>query len=81
MRPFIKWSAVACNLLFLVIGFIFLLHEGVPRKTEDFLLAIALGLFPAINVWAILDDGTPIWIALYFKRKALEEQKKIDTLT
>jgi len=46
---------------------------------EEVLIISMLFLFPIINILA-LTLGKDNWITLYFKRKALEEKKKIKEL-
>lgn len=68
--------------------FLYLLYdEGLPRNTFDQLLFIIVLITPVINAMYLLKikiideySSSNNWITLYFKRKRLEEEKKIADL-
>lgn len=61
--------------------------EGLPREYWEQIIVVMLVLTPLINTLYILKiktiDGNGLssdWISLYFRRKRLEEEKKIQDL-
>ena len=61
----------------------FIVTRGVPGCGEFLILFIVMLACPVVNIIALWDSKivpTPTWLALYFKRKALEEEKKIEAL-
>ena len=74
-----KWVAVVSNVvLVLTLGFL-LWTKGMPSDEE---ISIFMILFtaPILSLIALLRIGGNNWLGLYFKRKALEEQKRINDL-
>lgn len=71
--------AIVLNVgLLLYIAFILAKH-GVPRGEELFFVAL-FTIVPIVSIFALLNVGGDDWISLYFRRKALEERRKIDDL-
>jgi len=55
--------------------------EGFYGNGWDILgILLAFFLFPIINIAAILQKDKDNWIILYFKRKALQEKRKIEEI-
>lgn len=72
--------AVLLNLIILGLALFFLAKKGMPSG-DDWLLLIPWILAPIINLIAImLCTKGDNWFSLYFKRKALEEKRKIEQL-
>jgi hypothetical protein len=69
-----KLIAIILNLAFL--GFLIYSIIGDPNDSILYLLL----LVPIINLFALFFSDKDNWINLYFKRKALEEKKKIAEL-
>jgi len=76
-----KVFAIILNVGVLVWVAFMCIYEGVPEGDEIFVLISFLGI-PLVNLWVIgfrcKGDG---WLGLYLKRKALEEQEKIEALS
>ena len=64
--------------LLLYIAFMLAKH-GVP-KGEDLFFAALFTIVPIVNIFGLWNVGGDGWISLYFRRKALEERRKIDDL-
>jgi len=79
-----KTLAIWLNLI-LILNVVYLFNQGIPSEKPA---SYDIGLFllflgtPIINLLYLFfwrgESGS--WIALYFKRKALEEKKKIEKL-
>ena len=71
---------VAIILNILLVGVVILLAAEEVRtiKGSEILLYLFFVTVPIINLIAFA--SSPGWIQMYFKRKALEEQKKIEAL-
>lgn len=79
-----KWLAITLNALVLAGISFFTVANGGPRGGELFPLLIALCV-PVVNTAALLmapatPASDPGFVRLYFKRRALEEQAKINAL-
>ena len=75
-----KLAAIGLNvLLVLTILYLFATKGGAPKKDEIFLVVLLFAA-PIISVVALSLEGGKSWLGLYFKRKALEEKKKIEKL-
>lgn len=71
--------AIVLNLcLFLFIGYMLVKH-GLP-KGDDILFAFLFTIVPALSILALWNVEGHDWLSLYFRRKTLEEQRKIDEL-
>jgi hypothetical protein len=75
-----KWIAISLNLLLIVTVVYLFATKGAPGKDELFLV-IVLFAAPISSLLALFLKGGESWIGLYFKRKALEEKKKIESLS
>ncbi|MBW2000692.1 MAG: hypothetical protein JRJ29_22365 [Deltaproteobacteria bacterium] len=52
------------------------------ETTSDWILLLSLALVPVVNIIYILCCGRGTsWLSLYFKRKGLEEQKRIEAMS
>lgn len=74
-----KWIAMFLNALLLGTVIYLFATKGAPGKDEVFLTIILIAA-PISCLIAIVFNGSESWISLYFKRKALEEKKKIEKL-
>lgn len=74
-----KWIAISLNLVLVVMLVYLFATEGAPRKDELFLVVIFFAA-PVSSLLALFLRGSETWMGLYFKRKALEEKKKIEKL-
>ena len=76
-----KTIAILLNIILLGWVLYMSITEGFSgARGVDILLILLLFLFPIINILAIKTLCRDNWITLYFKRKALEEKKKIEEL-
>lgn len=74
-----KWIAVGLNLLLiLTLGYLFATRSG-PGKDEIFFV-IVLFAAPISSLVALFINGGESWMRLYFRRKVIEEKKKIAML-
>ena len=74
-----KWTAVIFNLLLIAMVVFLIITEGVPDGEDVFFVALLLAA-PISSLFALLIGDEESWIGLYFKRKALEEKNKIESL-
>ena len=72
--------AILLNIVLLGTAVALLIDEGVPRRALDWYLCAIIFFTPLCTLLALLLTGGESWIGLYFRRKALEERKKIDQL-
>jgi len=66
-----------------VLGFIIIMTiKETPNSGEDIAIVSALYVLVILNITYIFFSKTEkeSWLTLYFKRKALEEKKKIQSL-
>jgi hypothetical protein len=75
-----KWLAICLNALLILTGFYIVATEGMPDKDEVFIFVVLFAA-PVSSLIALSLKGSEGWIRLYFKRKALEEKKKIEELS
>ncbi len=78
-----KLIVTVLNLGLIAVFCYLVIDQGIPKDSEGILLALFLVLSPALTLWYIHSINLPISeniIALYFKRKALEEKLKIAEL-
>jgi len=73
MRPF----AFFVNLIVLLF-IVFFIREQPPRN-EEWVIAGIVFMYPVLNIVALM-MGKDDWLRLFFKRKALEEMKRIESL-
>lgn len=72
-------AAIVLNFILIGIVAVMFATKGAP-KGDDWMLVIPMIAAPVCSIIALLvstDDG---WMSLYFKRKALEEKKKIEAI-
>ena len=73
----LKIIAILSNLVLFGWASYMAIVEGFSgANTTDILPILMIFLLPVINIFALI-LGRDNWIALYFKRKAMEEKKKI----
>ena len=71
--------AIGLNILLLItVAMIFINDLTATNSTFLLLFSIATPVFSIIALYATSSDS---WLALYFKRKAAEERKRISELT
>jgi len=76
-----KWIAVGLNSLVIIFLIHRLIKYGVPSASEDdFLFLLVFLATPVTSLLVITRFGGDSWLGLYFKRKALEEKRKIEKL-
>ena len=71
--------AILLNVLWLVSFIGFIVDEGMPVDSFERIIALLMLITPIINIFVILRKRSE-WLTLYLKRRALEEQKKIEDL-
>ena len=74
--------AIILNAAILCLVAILIIQDGFPEPGKEpftSLLVILFVIVPCVSIMALL-YGKDNWISLYFKRKALEERKKIENL-
>lgn len=71
--------SIALNLLLISTGIWLLMNEYSIRGVDIFLYGVLFAT-PLSSIVALLLKGGESWLELYFKRKALEERKKIEQL-
>lgn len=74
-----KWLAILANVILLAFLCYMLIEQGMPND-DEFYLVILLFTAPILSMWALFISPSESWLGLYFKRKALEEKKKIQEL-
>lgn len=76
----LRAAAILANLLLLVaVGFV-LADEGIPNSPADGMIVAILIVAPVVSLaYCLLPSGNS-WLGLYFKRKAMEEQRRMDAL-
>lgn len=77
-----KTLAVILNIALLGVIFYVFIEYGLPGINDDFFWFVFFGaLAPLFSLIALyFSPKSDNWISLYFKRKALEERRKIDQL-
>ena len=70
--------AVIGNVAVLGLFCFLLVEKGLPKDGTDIVIALVLLLSPIVNLAAPFRGNG--WLTLYLKRKALEEQVKIEQL-
>ena len=75
-----KYLAVLLNLgIILFLGWVFL-NEGFPSEGKKAMAFIFFGITPIVNLFVLSTNSSGDWLSLFLRRKALEEQIKIDLL-
>lgn len=74
-------AAIILNLIMLG-GIVFLfVTEGAPKENEAWLFLIPVIAAPLCSLIALFGSKGDSLLGLYFKRRALEEKKKIEDLS
>ena len=75
-----KVIAIIGNIsVLLLITYFYLVKDG-PKPSEEFMVALMISTC-ICSIWVIYKSmNSNGWIYLYFKRKSLEEQAKIDDI-
>ena len=76
-----RYLAIFFNLFLLGMVIFFYATEGVPSGGDDLFWFILMTLAPVFSLIVIFGSKGDNWLSLYFKRKALEEKRKIDQLS
>ena len=74
-----KLAAIGLNVLLVITTLYLFATKGAPNKDEIFLVVLLFAA-PIMSVVVLSLEGGENWFGLYFKRKALEEKKKIEKL-
>jgi hypothetical protein len=74
------WIAIVLNAALLLALALLLANKGVPSRTEDLAVLGLLFAAPLASLVALSLRNADTLLSLYLKRKALEEQKRIDQL-
>jgi hypothetical protein len=73
--------AILANIALLLTVFIDLASRGLPGGARDVWIVSLVIVAPILSLIAIFSmKNSESWLALFLKRKALEEQKRIDEL-
>ena len=75
-----RYLAIFSNVFLLGVVVFLLASEGAPEGGY-WLLFIPMVLAPLFSLIAIFGTKGDNWLSLYFKRKVLEEKRKIDQLS
>jgi hypothetical protein len=80
-----KILSILLNIILLAMFSFGLIKFGLPEHSDkDFIFHVfmltAMFLTPLVNLIYIFKPKDHGWVSLYFRRKALEEKKKIDDL-
>lgn len=75
-----KYVAILLNLLVIGTAIFFIIKNGGISTTEEYFIFFIILAAPVISLIALLLGNDKNLIGLYFKRKVLEEQKKIEQL-
>lgn len=73
-------AAISLNIMLLVIVLFLVATEGVSEG-KAWLLLIPMVAAPICSLIAIFGAKGESWLSLYFKRKTLEEKRKIEQLS
>jgi len=75
-----KYLAVLLNLVsILLVGWL-LFDKGFPSNGRDTILIVFFGITPIVSLFVLSANSSGDWLSLFLRRKALEEQIKIDLL-
>jgi len=75
-----KYLSVLLNLgSILLVGWL-VFDKGFPSNGKDIILLTFFGITPIVNLFVLSTSGSGDWLSLFLRRKALEEQIKIDLL-
>ncbi len=77
----LKQIAILVNILILAYLFFATIIYGLgDMEAKFFLFFLVVIIILLINLYAIISSKEGDWISLYFKRKAMEEKKRIQEL-
>jgi hypothetical protein len=76
-----RWTAICLNVILISTLLFFCITQGVPSGGRDIFLVALMFVAPISSLIALFFIGGQSWPALYLKRKALEEKRKIDSLS
>ena len=76
---FVVVIAILLNVFWLAALFYEAATDDITAVIPEFVLEMLVVVTPLVNLFILL-SGRVKWMTVYFKRKALEEQKKIDEL-
>ena len=80
MTQLIRILTILTNLGFLVFMFFIALTESLVA--EELIMVPSLIVLFSLNIYYIIQSkGGEDWLSLWFKRKRLEEEKKIENLS
>ncbi len=74
-------TAVVLNIILLLFVAYGLTTDGFPTEAKGILFVLLLIVAPLFSVVALFRGTGESWLSLYLRRKALEEKKKIESLT
>ncbi len=77
-----KYLSYLINFVLLLLIVVVSIREGLPTDGETLLVVVLATAFALINIGALYfsTGSQESWIALFLKRKALEEQQKIELI-
>jgi hypothetical protein len=75
-----KIFAIIMNVALLVIMGMFVISEGAPFGSLEWAFLISCLVAPVVNLCYIFAFSGKSWLGTYFKRKRLEEEKRIEEL-
>jgi len=78
----LKEIVILLNVGIIVFLVVVSIREGFPHLEEPFDLFLYLWMYgmPIVNVVALIKGGGEDWFSLFFRRKAMEEKKRISEL-
>ena len=76
-----KNIAIFLNVVLLLVVIFLLAKSGAPASKEDFFIFFVVTAAPMASLYSLVCVNDESWLGLYFKRKMLEEKKKIKELS
>ncbi|OFV81642.1 MAG: hypothetical protein A2Y78_12480 [Acidobacteria bacterium RBG_13_68_16] len=77
-----KIAAAICNIVWFLFTCLVLVTDGPPQGAFYIVVTLLVLLTPLLTLVVIFRSGAGDgWLGLYMKRKAVEEQRKIDDLS
>jgi hypothetical protein len=70
-----KLAAIGLNVLLVITGLFLFATYGAPKENRDIFFVAILFAAPIISVIALSQGSKKTWLRMYFKRKALEEER------
>jgi len=71
---------MAANALWLGVLFVLVAWEGLPSRAGAIAVFVMFCSVPVVNLAFCYTAQGDSWVGLYLRRKAIEEQKRIDAL-